>query len=313
MKIRRALLVLGVTAIVYLAGLIWIDARNQVFAQLPRLLPILPGLFALSLLSWLVRYLRWYWLLRRAGSRTRFAYGFLAYLSGFAFTATPGKVGELLRIRYLARERVPPWRVVSAFVFERALDLVVVLTLSALAISRMDVFIAALLFVLLFLLAILLLVFNPRWLAQMAAHLRACRFKRLSRLSLALRDGLRGCRTWATPVDVLLSLGLGMIAWSLTSLCFVFLLRALDVPIPLPSAMAIYPLAMLAGAASMLPGGIGSTEVAIVALLSLFNLAPATATLAAVGIRIATMWFAVFCGFFAVGLLERQSGTTAPV
>ncbi len=61
---------------------------------------------------------------------------------------------------------------------------------------------------------------------------------------------------------------------------------------------------MLAGAASMLPGGIGSTEVAIIAMLSVFNAPLGSATLAAIGIRFATMWFAVVCGFVSVGLLE---------
>ncbi len=69
---------------------------------------------------------------------------------------------------------------------------------------------------------------------------------------------------------------------------------------------------MLAGAASMMPGGVGSTEVTIVALLAVFGVSTGQATLAAVGIRFATLWFAVLCGLAACGVLERRGSEDYP-
>jgi uncharacterized protein (TIRG00374 family) len=69
-------------------------------------------------------------------------------------------------------------------------------------------------------------------------------------------------------------------------------------------AFTIYPLAMLAGAASMLPGGVGSTELAIVLLLGVYGVSASIATIAAIGIRFTTIWFAVLTGFICVGILE---------
>lgn len=306
MKVRRALIGFGAITLFYLAALIWVDSKNQFFTEFPKLLSVLPTLIGLSLLSYFVRYLRWYWLLCRAGYKTYVISGYLAYLAGFAFTATPGKVGELLRIRYLAPQGVPPWRVLSAFVYERAFDLMAVLLLSALAISRIDIFVFALSFVVIFLAGIGLAALNPAWLTRASAYLRFYRLKKLARICITLRDGLSGCLIWATPLDVLVSMVLGLMAWSLTSFSFVWLLNHLGVSIPTLSALAIYPLSMLAGAASMLPGGVGSTEVTIVALLSLFDLPVRTATLAAVGIRFSSMWFAILCGFFALSILELR-------
>jgi uncharacterized membrane protein YbhN (UPF0104 family) len=54
----------------------------------------------------------------------------------------------------------------------------------------------------------------------------------------------------------------------------------------------------------MLPGGVGTTEVTLVALLSLFNVPLGTATLAAIGIRFTSMWFAVLCGLCAMAACE---------
>jgi len=304
MKGRRALIGFGAITLFYLAALIWVDSRNQFFTEFPKLLSVLPTLIGFSLLSYLVRYLRWYWLLSRAGNKTNVVSGYLAYLAGFAFTATPGKVGELLRIRYLAPQGVPPWRVLAAFIYERAFDLIAVLLLSALAISRKDLFVFALGFVVILLAGLVFAALNPAWLTRASAYLRFYQLKKLARICMTLRDGLSGCRIWATPLDILVSMISGLLAWSLTAFSFVWLLNHLGVSIPILSALAIYPLAMLAGAASMLPGGVGSTEVTIVALLSLFDVPPGTATLAAVGIRFSSMWFAVLCGFFALSTLE---------
>ena len=304
MKVRRALIGFVAMTFVYLGVLIWVDSRNQVFAELPKLLSILPTLIGLSLLSYLLRYSRWYWLLSRAGSKTTIASGFLAYLAGFAFTVTPGKVGELLRIRYLTPQGVPPWKVIAAFIYERAFDLMVLLLFSAGVIDGKGIFVFALGFVVVLLAGLGFAVVNPAWLSRASAYLRFYRLKKVARICRTLRDGLSGCRVWATPLDVLVSMVLGGVAWSLTSFSFVLLVSHLGMAIPTLSAMAIYPLAMLAGAASMLPGGLGSTEVTIVVLLSLFDVPLETAALAAVGIRLSSMWFAVLCGFLSLSALE---------
>ena len=306
MKVRRALIGFGVTTTLYLIVLIWVDSKNQVLTELPKLATALPTLTGFSLLSYLVRFLRWHWLLGRAGNKTNVLSGFLAYLAGFAFTATPGKVGELVRIRYLTPQGVPPWRVLAAFVYERAFDLMAVLLLSALAISRYDIFIFALGFVVIFLAGLVFAALNPACLTKISAYLRLYRLKKLARICMTLRDGLSGCRIWATPLDILVSMISGLLAWGITSFSFVWLLNHLGVSLPTLSALAIYPLSMLAGAASMLPGGVGSTEVSIVALLSFYDVPLGTATLAAIGIRFSSLWFAVLSGFFALSILEHR-------
>lgn len=308
MKIRRALIGFGAITIFYLIALIWIDTQNQFFSEFSHFLELLPILVGLSLLSYFVRYLRWCWLLSRAGNKTNLIFGYFAYLSGFAFTATPGKVGELIRIRYLAPKGVRPWLVLAAFIYERAFDLMTVLMLSALAISRIDVFVFVFGFVVLSLAGLVCAALNPGWLTRTSVYLRFYRLKKLARICITLRDGLSGCRIWAKPLDILVSMILGLLAWSLTSFSFVLLLSYLGVSIPILSSLAIYPLSMLAGAASMLPGGVGSTEITIVALLSFFNVPLETATLAAIGIRFSSMWFAVFCGFIALSILELCCG-----
>jgi uncharacterized membrane protein YbhN (UPF0104 family) len=54
----------------------------------------------------------------------------------------------------------------------------------------------------------------------------------------------------------------------------------------------------------MLPGGVGTTELTIVLLLGAYGVSASLATLAAVGIRLVTIWFAMLVGFISVAILE---------
>lgn len=304
MNSARALVLFAVIAASYLGVLIWVDAKNEVFIHLPRLQAALPLLLSLSVVAVLLRYARWHWLLVRAGYRTQALAGGLAYVAGFAFTVTPGKVGELARIRYLAPQGIPPATVLAAFVFERACDLIAVAMLALMAVSRGDVLAHALAFVAFVLAVLFVTAFNPHRLARLAAWLRLRGWLAPMRYLLVLRDGLAGCRVWLNPLDIAVALFLGFLAWGITAASFAWLLDRLAVALPTLSALAVYPLAMLAGAASFIPGGLGSTEIAIVALLATHGVPVGMAALAAVGIRLTSMWFAVLCGFLAITILE---------
>jgi uncharacterized protein (TIRG00374 family) len=307
MKLRGALIGFAALTLTYVLVLIWFDARNHVFQSFSRLALLLPPVMGLSLLSYGLRYVRWHWLLRRARHRVPFGEGLMAYLAGFAFTATPGKVGELVRIRYFARHGVPASRVFAAFVFERAFDLIAVFSLGLFAVASREIFVTVSVFVMLFLTLVMASAAKPQWLTMVHGALLRWGWPRLAGQCATLSNGLVGCKLWLTLKDVGLALGLGLLAWGLTAYTLVMLVGALGIVLPLPSAIGVYPLAMLAGAASMLPGGVGTTEVTLALMLGSYQVPPDLAVLAAVGIRIATLWFSIACGLTAITVLEMTS------
>lgn len=147
---------------------------------------------------------------------------------------------------------------------------------------------------------------RPASLAALSTWLRRRKLVVLARLARTLRKGLTGCRAWLNAPDIAVAMALGMLAWGVVALSFAWLLAQLGVALPFGAAVSLYPTAMLAGAASMLPGGIGTTEVTIVALLAIHAVPVGTATLAAVAIRFSGLWFAIGCGLLSIGLLERS-------
>jgi uncharacterized protein (TIRG00374 family) len=290
----------------YLVVLLMADKNKGFFEFGPVALAQLPVLMFLALLSYGLRYLRWYWLLKWSGHSVPVLGGWWAYLSGFALTATPGKVGELLRIRYFARLGVSADRVMSAFVFERALDLAVVFVLAALFIADEHMYWLAASFVSMFLVALVLAGLYPEILRQLSVFCAQKQWMKFSRMFEFLANVLQGCRAWMKPWPMAISLMIGGAAWLLTSFAFVYLLDRLEIQMPWLAALSTYPMAMLAGAASMLPGGVGSTEAAIVLQLKWNDVDTATALLVAVVIRLGTMWFSVVCGFAAILFQEIQ-------
>ena len=306
MRFGKVLAGYGLILLLYLVVLFMADKSKGFFEYDHVAFAQLPVLMSLALLSYGLRYLRWYCLLKWSGHSVPVLGGWWAYLSGFALTATPGKVGELLRIRYFGRLGASADRVISAFVFERALDLAVVFVLAAMFIADERMFWLAASFVSLFLVALVVAGLYPEILMRLSVFCVQKQWMRSSRLFEFLAKVLQGCRAWIKPWPMVTSLIIGAAAWSLTSIAFVYLLDRLNIQMPWLEALSTYPMAMLAGAASMLPGGVGSTEAAIVLQLKWNDVDTTTALLVAVVIRLSTMWFSVICGFAAILFQEIQ-------
>ncbi|KMM74597.1 membrane protein [Xanthomonas sp. NCPPB 1128] len=296
----------------YLAALWWIDRGNGTFARLGAIWPLL----ALAVLpvsaSYLCRFWRWRWLLQRQGHTVPFGLGWTAYLAGFALTATPGKAGELLRIRYFARMGVPAGRTLAVFVFERASDLLVILALSLLAAPVFPTLgtLAAVV------LGFVALLFGAAawpallaWLESVGRRLPGRWLRGAAQFAVFAAMELRACLGTAQMVRSLIA---GAGAWGLTSAVFVGLCHGLGLHLDPLVAFGIYPLAMLIGALSFVPGGVGTTELAIVLMLDRLGVATADAIAVAVAARLVTLWYAVAVGALAMGTTEflqrRQAG-----
>ena len=313
---RRSALWLTPIAGLYLAGLLWADRQSGALDGWRDILSMIWLPAALSLPFWLVRFLRWQYLLAVAGHRLPLRTSLTCYLAGFAFTATPGKVGELVRIRYLTRLGVPSQRVLAASVFERLNDLFVVLLLALPAAAGEPLaFASALTFVSIIVLGCGLAASRPQWLVGAAK--RTARFGRagaqVARLVGWLAAGLSDLGLWVRPRVLVVSLALGLAAWTLNAATLVVILDGLGVPLPAHLAWSLLPLATIAGAASLIPGGIGSTELVIVTVLAGSGVALARAVLAAMAARFCTLWLSIGVGLIAVAILERgphlRSGT----
>lgn len=127
----RAGLWVAAIAVIYVAALWYLDRDRNILSQLAKMAAPLSACAVLVLLGYACRYQRWRSVLAAQGHPVRGWWpGLVAYLAGFAFTASPGKAGELLRIRYFNWQGIPPQATLTTFIFERACDLLVITLLS---------------------------------------------------------------------------------------------------------------------------------------------------------------------------------------
>lgn len=263
-------------------------------------------LLLLSLLNYALRALRWHLFVTCLGFGLPARQNILHYIGGFAMSVTPGKIGELVRVRWLARATATPLeRAAPAALADRASDLAALAILLALCLA-LSASIRGGLPVALLALAAAFAATHPRLLAAITNLAHRMTGRRLPRLMARLRRAAQSLDAFARGHVLLPALALGMAGWAAEGYAFHLLLDWFGADISFARALAIFIFATLAGGLTGAPGGLGGAEAAMIALLSLDGVPLETSVAATVLIRFTTLWFAVLIGMAAFPFAERQ-------
>ena len=313
MKLGRALAVFLLLTMAYLGALLYVDFRNRIFDSLFSIGFLIVMVAAISMCSFSIRAVRWLWLLDRRGYRPPRGRGYLAYLAGFALTALPGKLGELVRIRYFSAMGVPAQAVIACFFFERIIDLSVVLLLASLIAKTVAAFWVGAVFSGTLIIGVVALSALGKFWSVIERYLAQRGWRKLASLVMGLGEALSGIKNYFNTVEVAVAASAGLVAFGIQALGFYYLTSRLGFGSGMFIAIAIFPLATLVGAASMVPGGIGTTEAATVFIMHQFGASLEVAFVAAIAMRIGTLWFAIAVGIVAASALELTPGPTPAV
>ena len=302
LPLRAVLWSVALAALGYLGLSLWAGWREVLAAVVAVGPGVLFGLLALSLLNYLLRFVRWGRYLALLDAKVSWRINLAAYFSGFALTTSPGKLGEMLRSVLLKPHGVPPPASVAAFFAERASDLLSVLLIAAFGLWSyaparpvVGLALAAVLAALLLVQWTALIAFIDRWAAG--------RPQKWAKLIVQLCEIVLHFRRCFSLPAMLMGLALGVCAWLAEGVGLWWLLGALGHPLPLPTAVFIYAFSMLVGGLSFLPGGLGSSEAVMITLLSINGFPESAAVSATLICRLATLWFAVALG---AAFLARQ-------
>lgn len=297
-----ALFVSGVATLFAATG--WEDVR----AQVARLTSVeILVLLALSLVNYLLRGLRWHLFARRLGLSVSLGQSLLHFLGGFAMTVTPGRVGELVRMRWLRRETGwPVERTAPLVLMDRATDLAAMGLMLGLAVSMTTLGLSAAVPVAIVAIGVAYLATQPRLLSALVTLIwRALGFwpRRFARARQAARSLVR----FSAPKILGPALVLGFAGWIAEGYALHLLLCWMGAEIGLWTSIGIFVFAMLAGGLTGAPGGLGGAEAAMIALLSLQGIGLEISVPATAIIRVTTLWFAIAIGFAVFPLAERLS------
>lgn len=268
-------------------------------------------LLTLSLGNYLLRGVRWHVFTRAIDLKTPLTTNLLHYIGGFAMTVTPGRIGELVRLRWIWRETGRrPDTTASIMIADRAADLSSVgLSLAiTVALTATDIdgawAVAAVALLLAFIAT------RPK-LARYCLTLGYRMTGIFPRIFAGLRRAAAGLAAYSRARVLLPATALGILGWCAEAGAFWLLLTWLGADVALPVAFAVFFFSMLTGGATGLPGGIGGAEAAMIAALALVGVPFEIALPATAIIRLTTLWFAILMGIVLFPFAERSAASAA--
>lgn len=267
--------------------------------------------FGLIMLGFLIRAGRWIYYTALLEWEVPLLSKLTAFVASFGFTATPGKAGELMKAVLLrTRHNVSLTEAAGILLIERLGDL---LAVAVLACGALTIF--GDLGVYVFVSVVLvggagLVAAHPRFARSLLERLFTVR--RIGPIARRLVGALDAGRTLLRPRPVVIGGAMALVAWSCEALAFRVVIESFGIHQPWLVAMSVYGLATLAGALSMLPGGLGGVEVVMVLLLTRLGAATLTATMAMIIFRLLTLWLFSLTGIaFMFGWLAVLSKSPA--
>jgi glycosyltransferase 2 family protein len=250
--------------------------------------------------NFVLRGLRWRLWMAQLGRHFSLPVALRLYVAGYTFTPTPGNVGEVLRGVTLARQPLTLAQSLAVFGAERLADLLCLLLLCLPALGW------------------LLRGQAPSWAPWMPVALGG--LTGLAFLAVLGLFGAYGLWRWAAPLRIYLLkrfewlndawtclrlrplewFALTFLAWAAQGVAVWLICNALALYLPLLTASSVYAVAMVAGAVSTLPAGLGSMEATQGALLAWHGATVAQAIAITAITRVLTLWLAVAAGVLAL-------------
>jgi uncharacterized protein (TIRG00374 family) len=233
------------------------------------------------------------------------------FIGGFAMSVTPGRVGELIRMRWIKRET--GWaieRTAPLVLMDRASDLAAMALILALGLALGTGGVQFGLPVVIVALGAAYVATRPALLAGIATT--AYRVTGLfPRLMAKVRRAAQSLTGFTNPATLAVTLSLGLIGWAAEGIAFHLLLVWMGADIGVWMALTIFTFSTLAGGLTGAPGGVGGAEAAMIFLLSMQGVPLEVSLPATAIIRVTTLWFAILLGLIVFPIAESKSLTQA--
>jgi uncharacterized protein (TIRG00374 family) len=282
---RSGFILMGMVS-VYAAATLWAGRGGWQLALTaisPDDVLIIVGLVSIG---FLLRAGRWHYYIRVLQWDVPLLHSILAFVASIALTATPAKSGELAKAVLLrSQHRISLSQGAGVLLIERLGDLFAVIVL---AIGGLTLFIDLSSYVLVSVIVVGVV-------ALLAAEsrvvlVRVLAIPKLRTAGLRLINMLDAVRLLMRPIPLAIGGSVALAAWSCEAVAFHYLVGRLGIHSSLLISFSIYGLSTLAGALSMLPGGLGGFEAVMAFLLTRLAAPTSVATVAIVIFRLCTLW-----------------------
>lgn len=308
--IRTLAWFVGTGVILYLMAILWTGWEHTLegLAKLG-VNTLLSGALVAST-SYLWRFRRWEMTLRVYGYAIPRLRHLGIYLAGLALTTTPGKSGETFRSVLLLRNGVRLPHSLAAFLVDRATDVLGMCLLGGIAAAATGQALSwawALTFS-----GLLGISCGAAFVLRQPVTSRHWEGVGRRIRWLPVRGGQQMIESWAAAwrlPRVLTFSAIAMLAYGTQALVFAWFCALAGTGVSIADCVLIFVQATLFGAATMLPGGLGAMEAALVLQLVERGVDSGLAVSLAISIRLVTLWVALSLGALSL-LLSARVPTT---
>jgi uncharacterized protein (TIRG00374 family) len=296
-------------SLIVLAGVIWFSNPFAIADKLATSdYKFIIVSFVISIIAISLGVLKWKILLNKVGYLELFPIQLLGYtISNFS----PGKAAEPAKAIVLKmRSNVPVSTSLPSIIWERIMDVVILLMLSLLALNGISlnseffwpIVVSIALFILVVIVAFMIL-FNEKFGRRLFGMLK--RLPVLNRLSENFADLFYKNRI---DTSLLIKAFLTtLVSWVVIGFILYTSLLAFGYSIISPVILSgVVALSVIIGIASSLPGGVGTTEIVMIFLLTVLGVDHASAAAATITFRLATIWFVNILGGISFVYLSRK-------
>lgn len=269
-----------------------------------------PVILILSLCNYMFRFWRWEYYTKTLDIKIERKMSFLIFLSSFIMSVTPGKIGEVFKSYLLKEQNGTPVSKSAPIVFAERITDFLSLVLLSMAGALMFGYGTKLIIGFGVFFIILVFVISNRKLSYFIIGFME-KLKFVSRVSGKIHTAYDSIYQMVRFKELIITIILSIFAWSFECLSFYLVINGFSVigapHIDIFIATFVYGFATIAGAITMLPGGLGATDASITGLLVLLTIPKSVSVAATLIIRAATLWFAVIVGIVAVMFYQKVS------
>ena len=301
MKFNKKFFVFLISSIIIYATFLIVSDLNKLSENIVDFkIEFLPLILSLVSAGWVALYFRWVLLLKNLKYSLPHKEKFPIFLSGFALSVTPGKVGELLKSQLLKEKFDLPIKISAPVILiERFYNAIGIIIISIFGILVFD-FSGIIILITTCLLILIFFILRSERLFHIFIQ-KISKISFLSKFSNSFMNSYDVIKESTRPKIFIISSILSAIYWIFESIAVYFILKSFGIDLlSIFDVIPTYATSIILGVASFIPAGLGVSESTLIGLLSLQGLTISTAVSLTIFIRLLTLWYSVFIGFIAL-------------
>lgn len=267
----------------------------------------IPLILSVVVLSIFLKSERQRYLLRKISINISIRESFVIFNAGQSLLVTPGGVGSLIKSHFFDQKfdnSIP--KIVAVVLVERFFDLVGIISLIFifLVFTNFNELFLPTLAIASFMVIIFLIIRNTKLFLKTLSLLT--KFPRLGKFGNGLTESYNSILILTSKKILKIVWPFSMLCWMTDAIAVYFCFVAFDLKFDILETSVISLTSLILGAVSLLPGGLGVTEISMIGFLTNHKISVSSASALVLFIRLCTLWFSSFLGFVSLKKALRK-------